>query len=135
MSALTVLALRLCSLVSLACLFALQVLGGCGAFWGATQVYELRTNGVIGVANGWADAAQWIGAACLARFVVVHFLDPKLWAGFKAGLAAQAREGARPSLLFLLGRALEAPVPAMWHGLGGEQPSGDEGYSAELEKA
>ena len=118
------------------CLFCLQVLGGCGAFWGATQVYELRTNGVIGTSNGWADAAQYIGAVCLARFIVVHFLDPKLWSGFEAGLAAQATDGgARPSLLFLLSRALEAPVPAMWYGLGAPSTSEDGGtYSAELQK-
>ena len=129
----TTLVLRLCSLASLVCLFCLQVLGGCGAFWGATQVYELRTNGVIGVANGWADAAQWIGVVCLLRFVVVHFLDPKLWAGF--GATARAAREERPSFAFLLARALEHPVPAMWHGLGADAPAaeGDETYSAELQ--
>jgi hypothetical protein len=133
--------LRACSLLSLLCLFTLQVLGGAGAFWGATQVYLLRTNSSLSLANGWFDAADWIGALCLLRFVYTQALDPKAWEAFESAAAAQAGlPRSRRSVWWSLGRALESPVQALWHGLelgepegGGRAAEADEGSQAGAE--
>ena len=117
MRAITLL-LRACSLASLVCLFTLQVLGGAGAFWGASQVYFLRTNSAVSVSNGWLDAAEWLGALCALRFLYTQALDPKAWSAFEAAVAAHAAAPrAQRSVWWSLGRALESPVPALWHGL------------------
>jgi hypothetical protein len=117
--------LRVCSLLSLLCLFTLQVLGGAGAFWGATQVYLLRTNSTLSLNNGWLDAAEWLGALCLLRFVYTQALDPKAWAAFESAAAAHAGlPRSQRSVWWSLGRALESPVPAFWHGLEHGEPEG-----------
>jgi len=60
------------ALVSLACRFVLEVLGGAGAIWGCTELLGLRTGGP-GSPSGevCAIAAGVVGVLCLLRFLLV----------------------------------------------------------------